>query len=87
MQVRTIEDLYDKEIGSKWFAVFVSIAQFNGYKISNVKEYYEKFVFDFNGEKADFDKHIKGKKNVEKYFAFVEKWYEMAKTFKVLEEE
>lgn len=57
MKVRTIEDIHDKEIGHKKFAWFVDTAIENGYKITEIKEYNEKFKFKMNGWAVEFDKY------------------------------
>ncbi|MCR4661718.1 MAG: hypothetical protein K5765_06965 [Clostridia bacterium] len=56
MKIRTIEDIHDKEIGHKRFAWFVDTAIENGYKITDIKEYNEKFKFKMNGWPLEFDK-------------------------------
>ena len=45
MKNRTIEDIHDKEIGHKKFAWFVDTAIEDGHKITQIKEYNEKFKF------------------------------------------
>ena len=56
MKKRTIEEIHDKEIGHKKFAWFVDTAIDNGYKITDIKEYNEKFKFKMNGWPLEFDK-------------------------------
>lgn len=56
MKLRTIQDINDKEIGHKRFAQFVNLAINNGYAITNIKEYNEKFKFDMSGFPMEFDK-------------------------------
>lgn len=56
MKTRTIEEIHDKEIGHKKFAWFVDTAMENGYKITEIKEYNEKFKFKMNGYPMEFDK-------------------------------
>lgn len=59
MQKRTIEDIHNKDIGHKKFALFVDMAMEKGYKITEIKEYYEKFKFKMNGWPIEFDKNPK----------------------------
>lgn len=56
MKRRTIEDIHDKDIGHKKFAWFIDTAIEKGYKITDIKEYYEKFKFKMNGWPMEFDK-------------------------------
>ena len=56
MKNRTIEEIHDKEIGHKKFAWFVDTAIEKGYRISDIKEYNEKFKFKMNGWPLEFDK-------------------------------
>lgn len=57
MKNRTIEDIHDKEIGHKKFAWFIDEAMEQGYTITCIKEYYEKFKFKMNGWPLEFDKN------------------------------
>ena len=56
MKRRTIEEIHDKEIGHKKFAWFVDTAIEKGYKITNIREYNEKFKFEMDGYPLEFDK-------------------------------
>jgi len=56
MKKRTIEDIHDKETGHKKFAWFVDEAIERGHKITNIREYNEKFKFDMDGYPLEFDK-------------------------------
>lgn len=56
MKVRTIEEIHDKEIGHKKFAWFVDTAVKDGHKVSEIKEYNEKFKFKLDGYPMEFDK-------------------------------
>lgn len=56
MKVRTIKDIHDKEIGHKKFAWFVDTAIEDGHKITQIKEYNEKFKFQMDGYPLEFDK-------------------------------
>lgn len=56
MKRRTIEEIHSKEFGHKKFAWFVDTAIEKGYKITDIKEYYEKFKFKMNGYPLEFDK-------------------------------
>lgn len=56
MKTRTIEEIHDKEIGHKKFAWFVDTAIEDGHKITEIKEYNEKFKFKMDGMPLEFDK-------------------------------
>ena len=56
MKVRTVEEIHDKYIGHKKFAWFIDTAIEKGYKITEIKEYNEKFKFKMNGWPLEFDK-------------------------------
>lgn len=56
MKKRTIEEIHDKEIGHKKFSLFVDEAIERGHKITNIREYNEKFKFDMDGYPLGFDK-------------------------------
>ena len=49
MKLRTIEELHDKHIGHKKFAKICDLLVEKGYKVENIKEYYEQFKFDVDG--------------------------------------
>lgn len=83
MKTRTIEEIHDKRIGHKKFAMFVDEFINNGYEITEIKEYYEKYKFKLNGYPFEFDKNpivsvwwqynqienlYKQQKELEKYF-------------------
>lgn len=53
---RTLQDIHDKEIGHSKFAWFCDLAKDNGYEITQIKEYYEKFKFRMNGYLMEFNK-------------------------------
>lgn len=59
MKVRTIEELHDKEIGHRKFAKVCDVLIANGHKVSNIKEYYEKFKFDLDDHPFEYDKNWK----------------------------
>ena len=59
MKNRTIEEIHDKEIGHSKFARFLDMAMAKGYNVTNIKEYNEKFKFQFNGYPMEFDKSPK----------------------------
>ena len=59
MKVRTIEEIHDKYIGHKKFALFVDTAIKDGHTIIEIKEFNEKFKFKFNGIYMEFDKSPK----------------------------
>ena len=59
MKRRTVEEIYDQEIGHKRFAEFIRFAQLDGYTISEIKEYYSKFKFKMNGYPMEYDKTVK----------------------------
>ena len=55
MKKRTIEDIrYD--LGNLEFAWFVDIAIKDGYTITNIEEYPEKFEFEMDGYSMEFSK-------------------------------
>ena len=56
MKKRTIEEIHDIEIGHKKFAWFIDEAIEKGYKITNIREYNEKFKFNMDGYPLEFDK-------------------------------
>jgi len=56
MKKRTIEDLHDKYYGHKGMAWFVDEAIDRGHKVTNIREYNEKFKFNFDGYPMEFDK-------------------------------
>ena len=56
MKKRTIEEIHDPEVGHKKFAWFVDEATDRGYKITNIREYNEKFKFEMDGHPLEFDK-------------------------------
>ncbi len=56
MKNRTIEEIHDKWVGHKKFAWFVDTAIEDGHKITQIKEYNEKFKFKLDGYPMEFDK-------------------------------
>ena len=56
MKTRTIEEIHDKYIGHKKFAWFVDTAIEDGHKVTEIKEYNEKFKFKMDGYPMEFDK-------------------------------
>ena len=56
---RTLEEIHDKKIGHSKFAWFCDQALANGYEITQIKEFYEKFKFRMNGYLVEFDKNPK----------------------------
>lgn len=59
MKERTIEELHDKRIGHTKFANVCDILVSRGYKVTNIKEYNEKFKFELNGSSFEFSKYWK----------------------------
>ena len=59
MKERTIEEVHNKEYGHNKFAWFIGNAIKQGYQITNIKEYNEKFKFLFNGIPMEFCKSPK----------------------------
>ena len=59
MKTRTIEDIHDKFYGHTKFAWFVDKAIKDDHTITNIKEYNEKFKFEMDGYKLEFDKSPK----------------------------
>ena len=56
MKKRTVEDVHNKYYGHKKFAWFLDTAIEKGHKITNIREFNEKFKFNFNGIPMEFDK-------------------------------
>ena len=59
MKERTINDLHDKEIGHSKMAKVCDLIIAKGHKITNIKEYNEKFKFDLDGYPFEYDKNWK----------------------------
>lgn len=70
MQKRTLEDLHDRDIGHRKFAKVCDLLTQKGYKITNIKEYYEKFTYFVNDTPSSYDKAWKG--TAESYVDWVE---------------
>lgn len=64
---RTLEEIHDKQIGHSKFAWFCDKAKQDGYEITQIKEYYEKFKFRMNGYLLEFDKNPKANANFQYY--------------------
>lgn len=58
MKKRTIAEIHDKEIGHRKFALFIDEAKEQGYEITEIKEYNEKYKFLWNGYPLEFDKNL-----------------------------
>lgn len=56
MKNRTIQEIHDKLIGHKKFALFVDVAIVDGHEITQIKEYNEKYKFKMDGYPMSFDK-------------------------------
>ena len=56
---RTLQEIHDKEIGHSKFAWFCDHALADGYEITHIREYYEKFKFRMNGYLLEFVKDTK----------------------------
>lgn len=56
---RTLDEIHDKVIGHSKFAWFCDHALADGYEITQIKEYYQKFKFRMNGYLIEFDKNPK----------------------------
>jgi len=63
MKERTISEIHDREIGHTKFAWFCDKAIANGYEITHIKEYNEKFKFKMNGVDVEFVKDPKANAN------------------------
>ena len=59
MKERTIKEIHDRLCGHKKFAWFVDTAIEEGYTITEIKEFNEKFKFLMNGYPLEFDKSPK----------------------------
>lgn len=59
MQPRTIEDLHDKKIGHRKFAKVCDLFAQNRIKVSDIKEYYEKFTFKILNKTYEYSKNWK----------------------------
>ena len=59
MKNRTIEELHDKKVGHKKFAKIVDELIERNYKVTNIKEYFEKFKFEVDGYKFEYNKNWK----------------------------
>lgn len=77
MKVRTIEELHDREIGHKKFAKVCDLLIKKGFKISDIKEYNEKFTYQINGSPASYDKCWKASAN--EYVKLVENVMRMSR--------
>ena len=56
MKQRTVEEIHNKEYGHSKFARFLDMAKSKNYSVTNIKEYNEKFKFEMEGYKLEFDK-------------------------------
>lgn len=79
MKVRTIEDIFDKEIGNRKFANFIKLANADNVEISDIQETYEYYKFKFNGVTVDFDKRTK---DVRGMYNFIKEYSEAYKKVK-----
>lgn len=70
MQNRTITDLHDKEIGHPKFAKAVGWLVKHGHVVTDIKEYYEKFIYKVDGIRLEYDKQ-NWKSTSEKYAIYV----------------
>lgn len=59
MKERTIEELHDKEIGHRKFAKVCDLLIQKGYRITNIKEFNEKFKFEVDGYLMEYSKEWK----------------------------
>lgn len=64
MQKRTIEDIYNKEIGHKKFAIFLTTCKEKNIVVSEIKEYNEKFKFKADGYYFEYQKDTKNVKGI-----------------------
>ena len=71
MQKRTIADLHDRYIGHRKFAKVCDLLTEKGYKITDIKEYNEKFTFRVNDTPSTYDKAWKA--SAASYVELVEK--------------
>lgn len=75
MKKRTLEELHDSEIGHRKFAKVCDLLIEQGYSISDIKEYYEKFVFVVDDKRFEYPKEWKSSSK-----AFVDYVLDMIKT-------
>ena len=59
MKKRTLEELHDKEIGHRKFAKVCDLLIEQGHKITEIKEYYEKFDFYVDDMRFEYSKNWK----------------------------
>lgn len=80
-QKRTIEYLHSKEYGHRKFAQICDLFIKDGYEVTNINEYYEKFSFELNGVKFEFQKNWKkaSAKDIETYYINVLNFEKMFK--------
>lgn len=57
--IRTIEELHDSKVGHPKFAKVVDLLTEKGYKVTEIREYYEKFDFKVNGVPFAYSKQWK----------------------------
>ena len=80
MKKRTLEELHDKEIGHRKFAKVCDLLIEQGYKITEIKEYYEKFVFYVDDMRFEYSKNWKS--SSKEFVAYV---LDMIQTFNEIE--
>jgi len=56
MKKRTLEELHDAKIGHRKFAKICDLLIEKGYSITDIKEYYEKFIFFVDGSRFEYSK-------------------------------
>ena len=59
MKERTIEELHDTEIGHRKFAKVCDLLIEKGYRITNIKEFNEKFKFEVDRWPMEYSKEWK----------------------------
>lgn len=59
MKERTIEELHDKNVGHRKFANVCDLLIEKGYRITNIKEFNEKFKFELDGWSMEYSKEWK----------------------------
>lgn len=68
MKVRTISEVKSKELGHKRFANFIRLAESDGYDITDIREYNEKFKFKMNNHDIEYSKNCK---NAKQHYEFI----------------
>lgn len=79
MKIRTIEELHDREIGHRKFAKVVDLLIVN-HKITDIKEYNEKFKFKVDDYEFEYSKNWKS--SAKKYVNYLERLLNYVRIYK-----